>query len=102
MQVPPQYAWPAGHVHALFTQLDPPAQTVPHAPQLALSFVRLTHEPLGHCVGVAPRHMVMHLPPPHSHCEAPGGKGMAVQSLPHVPQLARLDARLTHWPLHDV
>lgn len=91
-----------GQVQALFTQVAGLPQTLPHAPQLALSFVRLTHEPFGHWLGVFALHVVVQAPPLQSHWEVPGGSGIAAQLLPHAPQLARLEPRLTHWPLQRV
>jgi hypothetical protein len=80
----------------------PLPQTFPHAPQLALSLVRFTHAPFGHCVGVAESHIVLHLPPEQTHAVAPAGTGMAAQLLPQAPQLAKSDCKLTHCPLHSV
>jgi hypothetical protein len=83
-------------------QVEPPPQTLPQAPQFALSFVRLTHAPLGHWVGVPAPHIVAHVPPEHSHCVAPAGSGRLLQLLPQAPQLAISEVRLTHCPLQSV
>ena len=45
-QAPPQKVCPGGQVQALFTQLSPEGQAIPHALQLFGSVLRLTHVPL--------------------------------------------------------
>jgi len=102
MHEPLQYACPAGHVHVLFMQVEPPPQTLPQAPQFALSFVKSTHAPFGHIVGVAAMHILPHVPPLQTHAVAPAGMGLDAQLFPHEPQLARSDCKLTHCPLHSV
>jgi hypothetical protein len=102
MHVPLQYAWPALQVHAPLTQVAPAPHTLPHAPQLELSFVVSTQAPPGHCVGVVGPHVVEQTPPEQTHCVAPGGSGWAVQLCAHAPQLFTSDARLTQRPLQSV
>jgi hypothetical protein len=78
-----------------------PPHTFPQAPQLFLSVASLTHPPL-HVVGVAIAQVGEQAPAEQTSCVAPGGKGSAVQSFPHAPQLPAFDAKLTHRPLHRV
>jgi hypothetical protein len=49
-QVPEHSVWPPLQVHWLFTQVEPPEQIVPHAPQLALSLAVIAHAPPAHWV----------------------------------------------------
>jgi hypothetical protein len=43
-QAPPQSCWPVAHAHVPLVHVSPFWQTVPHAPQFALSLVRSTQE----------------------------------------------------------
>ena len=89
-------------MQTLFIHVEPPPQTLPHAPQLALSFVRSTQDPFGHRVGVALMHIVLHVPPLQTHAVAPAGTGIEAQLFAHAPQFARSDCKLTHCPLQSV
>jgi hypothetical protein len=79
-------------LHAPATQLEPPVQAVPHAPQLRLSESRNT-QALPQFVS-PPGQVVVQTPVEHT-CVPP-------QAVPHAPQLAGSDARLTHAPLQAV
>jgi hypothetical protein len=50
MHAPLQSTWPEGQAHARFTQVVPPAQTVPQAPQFWLSLMRFAQRLLVHSV----------------------------------------------------
>lgn len=73
---------------------------LPQAPQLRLSAVVLTQPPFGHRVGVVVPQLFAHVPEEHTHDVVPGGSGIVVQLVPHVPQLVRSDMRLTQRPAH--
>ncbi len=84
MHRPPQSTCPEGHAQlalppAPVVQSSPPRHATPHAPQLALSVVRLLH---------APAHTVW--PPGHEVAQLPATQICpAAQALPHAPQLSR-------------
>jgi hypothetical protein len=88
-------------VHTLFTHVDIPPQTLPQAPQLFRSVVRLTHPPL-QTVGVPPAHVGEQAPFEQKSCVAPGGSAIAAQSFPQRPQFALLASGFTHTPLQRI
>jgi hypothetical protein len=98
---PPHKCWPVGHVPvpqtpALHVAVPPvgAAHTLPHEPQLLMSFVSLTHRPL---------HTLC---PDAQHMDGPAAGAVHVVPVPHLlpqlPQLLLSLARLAHEPLHTV
>jgi hypothetical protein len=85
-QAEPQRVVPAGHTHMPIAQVVPRAQTVPQAPQLAVSLVVSTHAPL-HVVRPIVQ-VIVHTPDEHTWPMA--------QAVPQAPQWAGLDCRSTH------
>jgi hypothetical protein len=86
------------HVQVPARQAAPAGQTLPHAPQLALSVCSFTHA-LPHWVRLAPGVQNG----AHAPCEqrAPPA-AVAPQTFPQAPQLVGLEARSAHWPLQSV
>ena len=88
--VPEQSVWPPLHAHWLFTQVEPPEQIVPHAPQLALSLAVVAHAPPEQRVWPAPHIVEQAL---LLQTCVPG------QVTPQAPQLLLFDG--THMLLQD-
>jgi hypothetical protein len=90
MQRPPQLVVPVGHVQAPLVHDAPPAQTLPHAPQLLLFVESTTH---------APPQLVS----PGSHVHTPLAQYEPPKhTVPHAPQLELSSARFVHVPLHSL
>ena len=88
-QVFPQSAPPPEQAQVLFTHVDPPEQTRPHWPQLALSVARFAHEPPEHWVRLP--QLVEHAPLLQT--------WVPVQVVEQLPQW--LLSFGTHWPLQS-
>jgi hypothetical protein len=84
-----------GQEHTLLMHLPPVAQTLPHVPQLRRSLVVFTQEPLQ--AVMPPPQLWAHIPCEQTLVPPVGAGG---QALPQAPQLVKLEARSTHWPLH--
>src|SRR5262249_32634646 len=96
VHTPLQGIWPGGQTHMLAEQVAPTAQTLPQTPQLLRSLLVLTQAPL---------QLVM--PPPQTCAHIPVEQtlmppvGVGGQPGPQAPQLLKLEAGSTHWPLHS-
>ena len=90
--VPAQSLYLPLQTHCELSQIAPVWQTLPHAPQLALSVARLMQTPASpqFSVGGAQVHvpLVQDVPP--------------LQVVAHEPQFELLDERSTHAPVHAV
>jgi hypothetical protein len=91
---PPQFALlVVRSTHVPLQQDWPAPQTLPQAPQLAVSPFVSTHA-LPHRVGVNPKHPMPQVPPLHTENPLPDvGPGHA---LPHAPQFLRSELSSTH------